>query len=345
MSTFRVSSRRLLALAVAMCMAAAAPAMASSALLPGVRTSAAAELAPDQDPATSDARAMRYQGGRVLLDPRVYVVFWGSEWGKPDAQGMPTNDPLGAAPVVVDFFSRLGGKGDTWSTILTQYCSGTKVNDKSCGPGSRRIPPMKRSPLRGWWVDTSPGPAKSDLDNRMGYWDEVTDRALKHFGATHPDDIVVLMLPPGTSSGNCSAFHASAGGAPSGPRAIIGIPYPLPVCPNSRPPSCVLGQPECLPTTEVAITQAASHEYAEAVTNPFPYNCVNPTGVCGWVLKDAPAWASRQAQTTEISDACSVYRWVQLNGKKVSVAVLWSNTANNGQGGCVARYVSDKDQS
>lgn len=313
---------------------------------PAVSTPATATTgtAPAQDPVTDDGKALRYQGGRVLLDPRVYIVFWGSEWGQPDAKGMPTSDPLGVAPVVVDFFSRLGGKGDTWSTILTQYCSGTKIDDKSCGPGSRRIPPLKRSPLRGWWVDTSPGPGQSDFDNRMGAQDEVTDRALKHFGATHPDDVVVLMLPPGSSSGNCGAYHGSAGTTAGGPRAIIGIPYPLPACPNSRPPSCVLGQPECLPTTELAITQAASHEYAEAVTNPFPINCVNPTGICGWVLKDAAVWASRQGQTTEISDTCSVYRYVQLNGKKVSVAVLWSNTANKGQGGCVARYISDKQQ-
>lgn len=343
MGTVRVSPGRLLALAVAMCVAASAPAMASQALLPG--PTAAAESAPGQDPAPGDGRAMRYQGGRVLLDPRVYVVFWGSEWGSPDTKGMPSADPLGAAPVVVDFFSRLGGKGDTWSPILTQYCSGTKINDKSCGPGSRKMPRMTKSPLRGWWVDTSPGPAQSDVDNRMGAWNEVTSRALQHFGAAHPDDIVVLMLPPGTSSANCSAFHASADTATNGLRPIIAIPYPLPACPNSRPPSCVLGQPECLPTTEVAITQAASHEYAEVVTNPFPYNCMNTTGICGWIVKDAPAWASRDPHTTEISDTCSYYRYVQLNGKKVSVAVLWSNTANNGQGGCVARYVSDKDQS
>lgn len=344
MGTGRVSPRRLLALAVAIAMATSVPAVASSALLLGNSTSAAVGSAAGASNDT-DARAMRYQGGRVLLDPRVYVVFWGSEWGEPDAKGMPTSDPLGVAPVVVDFFSRLGGKGDTWSRILTQYCLGTKVNADSCDPGSQRIPPLKRSPLRGWWVDTSPGPGQSDFDNRMGAWDEVTDRALEHFGATRPDDIVVLMLPPGTSSANCSAFHTAADTATDGARAIIGIPYPLPACPNSSPPVCPLDQPVgCLPATEVAITQAVSHEYAETVTNPFPYNCVNPTGICGWIVKDAPAWASRQQQTTEIADTCSFYRYVQLNGKKVSVAVLWSNTANQGQGSCVARYVSDKQQ-
>ena len=344
----RVSPARLLALALAMCLAASVPALASSAVLPtaGGNAVSANGSAADQDPVTGDGKAMRYQGGRVLLDPRVYVVFWGSEWGPADAKGMPTADPLGAAPVVVDFFGRLGGRGDTWSTILTQYCSGTKVNDKSCVPGSRKIPRMTRSPLRGWWVDTSPGPGQSSIDYQMGARDEVTNRALKHFGARHPDDIVVLMLPPSTQSANCGASHSAGGTGPHGLHPLIIIHYPLPMCPNSLAPVCSLGEPvECLPTIELAITGAASHEYAEVVTNPFPMNCRVPSGICGWVVRDAAVWqGGADPRTYEISDTCSNSRFVQLNGKKVSVATLWSNTANKGKGGCVARYVSDKNQ-
>jgi hypothetical protein len=348
MGPSRLSSGRLLVLAFAMCMAASLPAAASSALGSAVRDRAvaASEGAAGQDPVSAEEQAMRYQGGRVLLDPRVYIVFWGSEWGQADSKGMPTVDPLGAAPPAVDFFARLGGRGDTWSTILTQYCSGTKVNDKSCGPGSRRIPPLTRSPLRGWWVDTSPGPNQSNVDAQMGAWHQVTDRALTHFRATHPDDVVVLMLPPGTQAAQCGAAHSVAHTAQHGSHPIIIIKYPLPTCPTSMPPVCNLGQPvECLPETEIAIAGLASHEYAEVVTNPFPKNCAVPTGICGWIVTDAPAWASHpEPFTTEISDTCSNYRFVQLNGKKTVVATLWSNTANQGKGGCVARYVNDKNQ-
>jgi hypothetical protein len=347
----RVSPARWLALTFALGMLASGPAAASSRSLPteAARTPVATESAAARGPVDGDDRAMRYQGGRVLLDPRVYVVFWGSEWGQPDATGMPTVDPLSVAPTVVDFFGRLGGRGDTWSTILTQYCSGTKVNASSCGPGSRRIPRLTRPPLRGWWVDASPGPGQSNLDVQMGAWHEVTDRALSHFGATHPDDIVVLMLPPGTQSANCTAFHTVAHTAQHGPHPLIVMTYPLPpgpACPG-LPPVCNLGQPaECLPDTAHTITGWASHEYAEVVTNPFPRDCLRTSGFCGWIVKDAPVWASRAEPThTEISDTCSNYRFVQLNGKKVSVATLWSNTANKGEGGCVARYISDRDQS
>jgi serine protease len=291
---------------------------------------------------------MRYQGGRVLLDPRVHVVFWGSEWGQPDANGMPTADPLGVAPMVVDFFGRLGGKGDTWSTILTQYCLGTKINDKTCGPGSRKIPRMTKSPLRGWWVDASPGAGQPGVDVRTGAWHEPANRGLKHFGATHPDDIVVLMVPPGADSvTDCSPFHTVAD-TDAGKRPLIVMPYPVPgpACPG-RSPVCEVGKPDtCLPgNTEYTITGGASHEYAEVVTNPFPTNCLRTTGVCGWIVKDAPAYASRpEPLHTEISDTCSNHAFVQLNGKKTVVATLWSNTANKGKGACVSRYVSEKDQ-
>jgi hypothetical protein len=341
------SPGRLLALALAMCLAASVPAAASPVgPAAGDRAAASTESAVARDPVSGDDKALRYQGGRVLLDPRVYVVFWGSEWGKADAEGMPTVDPLGVAPAVVDFFGRLGGREDTWSAILTQYCSGTKLDDASCGPGSRRIPSLTRSPLRGWWVDTSPGPGESNHDNQMGARHEVTDRALSHFGAKHPDDVVVLMLPPGTQAAQCGAVHSVAHTAQHGAHPIIVIKYPLPTCPTSMPPVCSLGQPvECLPEAEIAITGLASHEYAEVVTNPFPKNCREPSGICGWIVKDAALWdGGADPRTYEISDACNGYRFVQLNGNKTVVATLWSNTANQGNGGCVARYVSDENQ-
>ena len=320
--------------------AGAAPALSRTA-------PAASEQAPSQDPVTEDKRAMRYQGGRVLMDPRVHVVFWGSDWGQPDANGMPTADPLGVAPMVLDFYGRLGGKGDTWSTILTQYCIGTKINDKTCGPGSRKIPRLAKSPLRGWWIDSTPGPGQPAADVKVGAWHEPANRGLKHFQATHPDDIVVLMMPPGADSAtDCTAFHTVANtDAGKRPLIVMHYPVPRPTCPGSSP-VCDLGKPDtCTPKVEYTIQKWASHEWAEVVTNPFPTNCLRSTGVCGWIVKDAPAYASRpEPLQTEISDTCATYRFAQLNGKKTVVAALWSNTANKGKGDCVTRYVSDKDQ-
>jgi hypothetical protein len=290
---------------------------------------------------------MQYQGGRVIKDPRVYVVYWGSEWGQPDAKGMPTADPRGIAPLVTDFFGRLGGNGDTWSSILTQYCTGVKIGARSCGSGSSRIQRPASSPLRGWWVDTSPPPGQVRQDVALGYWHDVTDRALTHFGARHPDTIVVLVRPISSQDGQCAAFH-TVGRTRYGKFPIIVLPYPLPggTC-SDAPPVCNLGDPaECMGKVEYAVSASASHEYAEVLTNPFPTNCLRATGVCGWIVKDAPAYASRpEPLHTEISDTCASYEFAMLGGKKTKVAKLWSNSANKGKGACVTRYVSDKDQS
>lgn len=334
------------AVAVAAALLLLTPVAAGAAPALSRTTAAAAATAPAQDPVTGEGKALRYQGGRVLLDPRVHVVFWGSEWGRPDAKGMPSADPLGVAPIVVDFFSRLGGKGDTWTPILTQYCSGTKVGDRSCGPGSRKVPRLTKSPLRGWWVDTTPGPGQSNVDDQLGERHKVVERAFDHFGGARPDDIFVLMLPPGVDQGPCNAFHSVAR-TKYGAHPIIGIPYKTPACPNSQPPVCPLGTPTaCIGSTEIGITGAASHEYAEVVTNPFPKDCNQTKNICGWIVKDAAAYeGGADIRAYEISDTCNGYQWVQLGGKKTNVAKLWSNSANKGQGGCVSRYVSDKDQS
>lgn len=295
-----------------------------------------------------DLRSMQYQGGRVIKDPRVYVVYWGSEWGQPDDKGMPTVDPRGVAPLVTDFFGRLGGKGDTWSPILTQYCTGVTIGAKTCGSGSSRIKRLDASPLRGWWVDTSPPLGQVRQDVALGHWHDVTDRALERFGPPHPDTIVVLVRPITSQDGQCAAFH-TVGRTRYGKFPIIVLPYPPhPGGPCSdEPPVCDLGKPaECQPKLEYAVTGLASHEYAEVLTNPFPTNCLSSTRVCGWIVKDAPAWASRpEPLHTEISDTCAGFNFTMLGGKKTKVAKLWSNTANNGKGACVTKYISDKVQS
>jgi serine protease len=291
---------------------------------------------------------MRYQGGRVLVHPRVYVVFWGSEWGNADSHGMPTVDPLGVAPTLVDFFGRLGGRDDTYSSILTQYCSGAAINATSCGSRSRRIAPLAGSPLRGWWVDSSTPPAMSNVAVQEGAWAEEINSALNHFHATSPDDIVVLALPPGQQSAPCRAFHTGGQTAQHGYRPVIVLSYPVqgPYC-TGMPPVCDLAAPaQCLPSAAVTVTSWASHEYAETVTNPRPTDCLKTTRICGWIVANAPVTQGGGDITfDEIADVCGTAAFVQLNGKKVAVSTLWSNSANGGRGGCVSTYISDKKQS
>ncbi|HEV7195226.1 MAG TPA: hypothetical protein VGN19_04735, partial [Pedococcus sp.] len=53
------------------------------------RTAQAATLASEQ---------MTYHGGQVQTAPKVYVVYYGSQWGSAGTNGLPTTDPSGVAP-------------------------------------------------------------------------------------------------------------------------------------------------------------------------------------------------------------------------------------------------------
>lgn len=71
-----------------------------------------------------------------------------------------------------------------------------------------------------------------------------------------------------------------------------------------------------------AMTTVATHEYAEAATDPF-WN--STTG--------QKSWQTNQAALYEIGDLC-VYPGVVLAGLG-AVQYLWSNAAGDGRGACV----------
>ncbi|WP_104818997.1 hypothetical protein [Kitasatospora sp. MMS16-BH015] len=56
--------------------------------------------------------------------PKVYVVFYGSQWGTQgtDAAGNLTfsNDPYSGAPVAQNLFKGIGTGGEQWSGTMTQ---------------------------------------------------------------------------------------------------------------------------------------------------------------------------------------------------------------------------------
>src|SRR5260370_32880221 len=67
---------------------------------------------------------------------RVYLVFYGSQWGTQgtDANGNVTlsGDPSGEAPYLQQLFKGLGTGGELWSGVMTQYCDGV-----AAGPQAR----------------------------------------------------------------------------------------------------------------------------------------------------------------------------------------------------------------
>jgi len=120
--------------------------------------------------------------------PRVYLVFWGSEWGtaSTDSQGSTvfSNDPQSGAPAIQRFFQGLGTNRERWSTVLTQYCDGPLVaaGATTCPAGAPHVPyPGTGGVLAGVWYDDAgplpPSTHQPDLDAEAV-------RGAAHFGNT-----------------------------------------------------------------------------------------------------------------------------------------------------------------
>src|ERR1019366_1290318 len=80
---------------------------------------------------TISATNLRYGGGisgvGVTTGPeKVYLVFWGSQWGTQgtNGQGYATfsGDSFGMASDLQAFFTGLGTGGEAWSGVMCQYC-------------------------------------------------------------------------------------------------------------------------------------------------------------------------------------------------------------------------------
>lgn len=193
------------------------------------------------------AGPLAYGGGPVENTPRVYLVFWGSQWD---------SDANGVQSYLTSFFSGVGDSSDHWSTIMSQYTDGN-------GNGPR----FGTSVLGGTWVDdgsAAPGNAsQSDISNEA-------NNGAAHFGVSGPDSDIFVVSPSGTSpdgfpnSGFC-AWHDWNGNV-----AFTNMPYVLDAG-SSCGANSVQNQLD-------GFSIVGGHEYAEAVTDPQPPS--------GWVASD-----------------------------------------------------------
>ena len=82
--------------------------------------------------------------------PKVYLVFWGSQWGTQGSNSAGnvtlSGDPKGMAPYVESFIKGIGTNSETWSGVMTQYCEGvaTRRHELSRHGCARRLPDRRR---------------------------------------------------------------------------------------------------------------------------------------------------------------------------------------------------------
>jgi hypothetical protein len=257
-----------------------------------------------------------YHGGvggiGIESAPRVYVVFYGSQW---------SNDPSGEAALVRNFLNGVGGS--SWLNSVTQYCQGVSSGTYFCnGAGTAAGNPS--GILAGVWFDNGSAapsrPAQSDLAAEAV-------RAAAHFGNTAAGSNATTQYVIATAHGNNSsgfgtqycAYHSSTSSS-YGYVAYTNLPYM-----TDAGATCGANFNGLGPNAGVTIVEG--HELAETMTDQFPNG--------GWLdgsgaeNGDKCAWiSSGQGATANIKISTGTF----------PVQSLWSNAFNSGKGGCVMSY-------
>ncbi len=296
---------------------------------------AAAQAAAGSGPLTYDGAVDGI--GVTTGPPKVYVVFWGAQWGTPSTTSTGavalSGDPRGVAPRIQGVLKGLGTNNETWSGVMTQYCQGVATGSASCPPSSPHVGYPQGGALAGVWADRSRAAPPQATGAQLAA-EAVT--AAGHFGQTSPaanrNNQYVIVSPAGThpdgfgtntASGNFCAWHdwngdtAMSGGAASSPYGDIAFTN-LPYLPDL---GSTCGANYVNPASSGALDGVSiveGHEYAETITDQ------NPLG--GWT--DSAGY--------ENGDKCA---WVGVGGtggaQNIALATgtfpmqaTWSNDAN-----------------
>lgn len=329
----RITQHRRTAAVAASVAALAAAALVSAgpagAQTPETATHAAHTMvARSVSPAASTSGNLAYGGGPVVTNPKIYIVYWGSQWG---TGSTITNDPSGVAPLQLGFFQHAYGSGDTWSNSVTQYCQGVAVGTTQCGSSGTHVGHPASNPVGGTWLDsgvTSPTkPTQSQIASEAV-------RAASHFGVTGTNVEIIVdsahgITPSGFGTQYC-AWHSSTTASGSS-LPYTNMPY-VPDAGSSCGANFVAATSGVKGSTE-GETIVGGHEYAETVTDPTPSN--------GWVDGGGAENGDKCAWISSGQGASAV---VSMNGAYYAVQSLWSNNFNSNAGGCAISYTSATSQ-
>jgi hypothetical protein len=222
--------------------------------------------------------------------PRVFLVFWGSQWGAADTDGNGdvtlSGDPQGVAPRVQQLMRGLGEQSELWSGVMTQYCEGVSPGAQSCPDGAAHAGYPAGGALAGVWEDDS-APAPGSASQHDIAAEAVA--AASHFGNTTASSNrsaqYVVVSPTGTTPDGFDAGGGFCGWHDwNGDRALTGGPVAsgvgdvaftnLPYLPDAGF-DCGAAAVNATPDGVLdGVTIIEGHEYAETITDQ------NPSG--GW---------------------------------------------------------------
>jgi PKD repeat protein len=269
--------------------------------------------------------------------PKVYLVFWGTQWGTQGTNGSGyttfTGDPSNAAPYIQAWIKGLGTNGELWSGTMTQYCDGSSVavGATSCPSGASHVG-YPSGALAGIWYDSS-GAAPSQASGNQLAAEAVS--AAGHFGNTTAASNryvqYVILSPTGTHpdgfntpGGGFCAWHdyngdttLSGGGAvpsPYGDIAFTNMPYVA-----DLGASCGAN---FVSNSLDGYSIVGGHEYAETITDQ------NPAG--GWVNNTGSSFTGEENgdECAWISSGQGAAALVAFSTGSFAMQSTWSNDTN-----------------
>jgi serine protease len=241
--------------------------------------------APATAVGTTANKTLYFQGGQsiggqaaqavVSSKPRVYLVFWGSQWGtqSTDANGNLafSGDYDKGAAAAQGLFKGLGTGGEQWSGTMTQYCDGSTVavNATSCPAGAPHIGYPTGGALAGVWYDNAAAEPASATGTQIG---NEAVAAATHFGnttvASNRYAQYMILSAPGSNPDNYKSGNAGCAWHSDAPSGSIQIPFTNQPY-NMDTNFCGAGFVNS-PGTLDGYTITLGHEYAETITDEYP---------------------------------------------------------------------------
>lgn len=313
-------SARLAALFAALSMLAASAGLASADSSSSAALSPGTEVLPIYRGHVEQARPNKpghsnnllTHGGAIQTSPKVYISWWGSEWG--DSNFSSGGYSYAQAKTYnTDFFSSVGASA--WNNVVTQYCQNVPSGTQNCGSvGGAVYINNRASQFGGAFSDTTAVPSNPTQSDIFA----AAQRARVHFNDYSANATYMVYTPHGKSMSGFGtqwcAWHSS-GSPAGGPLAYAYIPY-LPDAGASCGANFINSGNNAYGNGYFdGFSVVAGHEYSEAETDPFPSS--------GWVDR----------QGAENADKCA---WTALSGNislgshNYAVQPTWSNAA----GGC-----------
>ena len=218
--------------------------------------------------------------------PKVYLIFWGSQWGTASTDAttgntLLTGDSDGMAPVLQQMFKGIGTGGELWSGVMTQFCE-TTANSKTCPASGPHVGYPTGGALAGVWYDNGTAAPSTATDHEIA---AEAYAAAAHFGNTaagsNRNAQYVVVSPTGTHPGGFNAplgwcaWHdyvsdPSLTGGPVtsayGDIAFTNFPYLTDVGSQCGANYVNSGDAGLLD----GVTMVEGHEYAETITDQLP---------------------------------------------------------------------------